>query len=132
MRKHLLIASLTLASCGNLGERESLRSRLAPGKGEVVWRISERTPYGTENRSCFDIAHGGAITYWPSKHTISFTLSQNGQRKTLTSTFASKPEHEVVFYWNQTSENIGLSVDGKPAQEFKTGPAAREPLTCPF
>ena len=127
-------ASIGLASCGNAGQSESdaLGSRLAPGKGEVVWRVSEKRPGGTENRHCFTIPHRGAVVYWPSRRTLSFTLSQGGYRKTLTSTFDSKSEHEVIFYWDQIAENIGLSVDGKPARERAAVPDTPWELSCPF
>ena len=130
----LVTASIGLTACGNAAKSESemLSSRLAPGKGEVVWRFSEKNHDGTENRQCFTIPHRGALVYWPSKHILSFTLSHGGFRKTLTSTFAPKSEHEVTFYWDQIAENMGLSVDGKPAKMRSTVPDRPWQLTCPF
>jgi len=132
MRLNLLIVLLALVSCSDLTEQQKLSTRLAPGRGEVVWRVGETNAHGTENRLCFGTPHDGGVIYWPSRRSISFTLGQSGQRKTLTGTFQPRVEHEVVFYWNQTSENMGLSIDGKPAKDFRVVPDTKAPLACPF
>ena len=114
------------------GESEILQ-RLAYEKGEVVWRVREKNTDGSEYRSCFQVPHNGGVIYWPSRHTLAFTLNQGGHHKTLTATYPPKPEHEVVFYWDQISESMSLSVDGKPA-DSRVVADERRPwrLTCPF
>jgi hypothetical protein len=137
----IMLAGTVLAACdatlknatGSKSQSQAdLLQRLAYEKGEAVWRASEKNADGSEYRACFPIPHNGGIVYWPSHRTLAFTLNQGGHHKTLTATFASKPEHEVVFYWDQISESMSVSVDGKPAASRVVADASQPwRLNCP-
>jgi len=137
----VLLASILMTSCNSgpgggphpKGQTEvDLLERLAYEKGEAVWRVSETKAGGTQNLRCFPAPHNGAVIFWPSHRTLSFSLNQGGHQKTLTATFVSKPEHEVKFYWDQISESIGLWVDGKPAGKREVADDSRPwRLVCP-
>jgi hypothetical protein len=140
-RKAIVILATTAAaltacaknSTDSNGQNQAeLLQRLAYEKGEAVWRVAERKPDGSEYRVCLPTPHNGGIVYSPSRGTLAFTLNQGGNHKTLTATYASKPEHEVVFYWDQISESMGVSVDGKPASSRVVAEASQPwRLACP-
>ncbi|HEV2593869.1 MAG TPA: hypothetical protein VGU01_01555 [Sphingomicrobium sp.] len=134
MKKLALIASsIVLTSCrspADVSQRDALIRHLTALAGQFEWHVSERLPDGRENRQCFMVPHGGTVIYWPSHHSLSFALIQGGQeRKTLIASFAAKPEHDVIFNWDQTAETVGLFVDGKPAQALAS---KTKKLSCPF
>ena len=131
----LAAVSIGLTACGNTAQKgqTDLLQRLAYEKGEVVWRVRETNRDGSENRECFRTPHNGGVVYWPSHHRLAFTLNQGALPKTMSVTFASKPEHEVTFYWDQISESMSVSVDGRAAQKREVGDGAGPwQLTCPF
>lgn len=137
MRKRIfamiLIAFTGSAHGAERSNGNDLERHLAARWGQFTWRVSEKQRDGSENRQCYSIPeHRGAIVYWPSRHTLSFTLSQGDRRKTQTAVFRSKPEHEVTFEWNQIGETMGLSVDHKPSKKFKSVPAKNRQPVCPF
>lgn len=136
MQKLALLASLTiLTSCGShadSNEGEVLSRRLSPWKGDFKWHVSERRADGKENRQCFTVPHGGMVLFWPSRHAVSFAQTQGSEYKTVTVSFASKPEHDIVFDWDRTAETLGLFVDRTPAQKYETVSSRTQRPSCPF
>lgn len=101
-------------------------------KGTAAWKLAEQTANGDDNSSCHPLPHTGALVFDTSRHRLAFTITQAGLRKTMIAHFSHKPVHDVVLYWDQANEDMGLMVDGVDAQEKGAVYAGPWRLACPF